>query len=96
MQWNDAYTEQLFSYVNNINTHDGGTHVTGFKSALTRVMNSFFQNQGLLKSLKDEGLEGEDIREGLTAVISIKIPDPQFEGQTKGKLGNSEVEGLVK
>ncbi|HEX5034188.1 MAG TPA: DNA topoisomerase (ATP-hydrolyzing) subunit B [bacterium] len=96
MQWNDGYAETLFSFVNNINTHDGGTHVTGFKSALTRVLNNFLQNQGLLKSLKEDGLEGEDIREGLTAVISIKIPDPQFEGQTKGKLGNSEVEGLVK
>ena len=94
MQWNDGYAENIFSF--NINTHEGGTHVTGFKSALTRVLNSFLQNQGLLKSLKEEGLEGEDIREGLTGVISIKIPDPQFEGQTKGKLGNSEVEGLVK
>jgi len=95
-QWNDGYAENIFSFANNINTHDGGTHVTGFKSALTRVLNTFMTNQGLLKSLKDEGVEGEDIREGLTAVISIKIPDPQFEGQTKGKLGNSEVEGLVK
>jgi len=96
MQWNEGYTENIFSFVNNINTHDGGTHVTGFKSALTRVLNNFLQKNSLLKGLKDEGLEGEDIREGLTAVISLKIPDPQFEGQTKGKLGNSEVEGLVK
>jgi len=96
MQWNEGYAESIFSFANNINTHDGGTHVTGFKSALTRVLNNFLQNQGLSKSLKEENLEGEDIREGLTAVISIKIPDPQFEGQTKGKLGNSEVEGLVK
>lgn len=96
MQWNEGYAENIFSFVNNINTHDGGTHVTGFKSALTRSFNSFLQSSGLLKSLKDVALEGEDIREGLTAVISIKIPDPQFEGQTKGKLGNSEVEGLVK
>ncbi len=96
MQWNEGYAESVYSFVNNINTHDGGTHVTGFKSALTRTFNSFLQNQGFLKALKEDGLEGEDIREGLSAVISIKIPDPQFEGQTKAKLGNSEVEGLVK
>jgi len=96
MQWNDGYAEQLFSFANNINTHDGGTHVSGFKSALTRTFNTYLTKTNLLKDLKGEGLEGEDIREGLTAVISVKIPDPQFEGQTKGKLGNSEVEGLVK
>jgi DNA gyrase subunit B len=96
MQWNEGYAESIFSFVNNINTHDGGTHVTGFKAALTRTLNTFLQNHGLLKSLKDETMEGEDIREGLMAVISLKIPDPQFEGQTKAKLGNSEVEGLVK
>ncbi len=96
MQWNESYSEQVHSFVNNINTHDGGTHVTGFKSALTRCINSFIQAQGLNKQLKDESIEGEDIREGLVCVISIKIPNPQFEGQTKGKLGNSEVEGQVK
>jgi len=96
MQWNDGYSEQLFSFANNINTHDGGTHVSGFKSALTRTFNTYLAKTNLLKEMKGEGLEGEDIREGLTAVISVKIPDPQFEGQTKGKLGNSEVEGLVK
>ncbi len=96
LQWNDGYAEKIFSFVNNINTHDGGTHVTGFKSALTRTLNFHLQKTNLLKNLKDEALEGEDIREGLTAVLSLKIPDPQFEGQTKAKLGNSEVEGLVK
>jgi DNA gyrase subunit B len=96
MQWNEGYAETIFSFANNINTVDGGTHLTGFKSALTRVVNSVLQKKGLLKSMKGENLEGEDIREGLVAVISIKIPDPQFEGQTKAKLGNSEVEGLVK
>ena len=96
MQWNDGYTEQIFSFANNINTHDGGTHVSGFKSALTRTFNGYLTKNNFLKDLKEEGLEGEDVREGLTAVISVKLPDPQFEGQTKGKLGNSEVEGLVK
>ncbi len=96
LQWNDGYAEKIFSFVNNINTVDGGTHVTGFKSALTRTVNTALQSHNLTKALKGDGLEGEDIREGLTAVISIKVPDPQFEGQTKAKLGNSEVEGLVK
>jgi len=96
MQWNDGYSEQIFSFANNINTHDGGTHVTGFKSALTRCLNTYMNKANLLKDLKGENLEGEDIREGLTAVISVKLPSPQFEGQTKGKLGNSEMEGLVK
>ncbi|MBL7686315.1 MAG: DNA topoisomerase (ATP-hydrolyzing) subunit B [Deltaproteobacteria bacterium] len=96
MQWNDSYTEQIFSFANNINTHDGGTHVSGFKSALTRTFNSYMTKSNMLKELKEDGLEGEDIREGLTCVISVKLPDPQFEGQTKGKLGNSEIEGLVK
>ncbi|MFO1518181.1 MAG: DNA topoisomerase (ATP-hydrolyzing) subunit B [bacterium] len=96
LQWNDSYSEQIFSFANNINTHDGGTHVSGFKSALTRTFNSYLSKNNLLKDMKEEGLEGEDVREGLTAVISVKLPDPQFEGQTKGKLGNSEIEGLVK
>ncbi len=95
LQWNDTYTENVFSYANNINTTEGGTHVTGFRSALTRTLNSYATEKGLLKDLKDS-LQGEDTREGLTAVISIKIPQPQFEGQTKTKLGNSEVEGYVK
>ncbi|PIR25736.1 MAG: DNA topoisomerase (ATP-hydrolyzing) subunit B [Deltaproteobacteria bacterium CG_4_10_14_0_2_um_filter_43_8] len=95
MQWNNGYKENLFSFANNINTHDGGTHLSGFKSALTRTINHYGNKNELFKKLKTVP-EGEDIREGLTAVISVKIPNPQFEGQTKAKLGNSEVEGLVK
>lgn len=95
MQWNDGYQETIFSFANNINTRDGGTHLSGFKSALTRAINQYATNQELLKKLK-ENPEGEDIREGLVAVISVKLPEPQFEGQTKGKLGNSEMEGIVK
>ena len=94
MQWNDSYTESLSSYVNNINTIEGGTHVSGFRNALTRVVNKYTQEEGLSKNLK-ESLTGEDIREGLACVISTKIPEPQFEGQTKTKLGNGEVEGFV-
>lgn len=96
LQWNDSYSEQIFSFANNINTHDGGTHVSGFKSALTRSFNAYLSKGNYLKDLKGDNLEGEDIREGLMSVISVKIPEPQFEGQTKGKLGNSEVEGIVK
>jgi DNA gyrase subunit B len=95
MQWNDSYAETLSSYVNNINTVEGGTHVSGFRNALTRVVNKYAQDSGIIKGLKDEGLSGEDIREGLACVISAKIPEPQFEGQTKTKLGNTEVEGFV-
>lgn len=95
MQWNDGYNEIIFSFANNINTHDGGTHLVGFKSALTRAANQFANSADLLKKVL-EPPGGEDIREGLTAVISVKLPNPQFEGQTKGKLGNSEIEGLVK
>ena len=95
LQWNEGYQENIFSFANNINTRDGGTHLSGFKSALTRAINQYATSHDLSKKLKTQP-EGEDIREGLTAVISIKIPNPQFEGQTKGKLGNSEVEGLVK
>ena len=95
MQWNQGYQENLFSFANNINTRDGGTHLTGFKSALTRTLNQYAQSNDLLKKLTNPP-EGEDVREGLTAVISVKLPNPQFEGQTKGKLGNSEVEGIVK
>jgi DNA gyrase subunit B len=94
MQWNDGYTENVFSYANNINTIEGGTHLIGFKSALTRTVNSYAIDHGLLKK-DEENLQGEDVREGLTAVISVKVPEPQFEGQTKTKLGNSEVKGIV-
>ena len=94
LQWNDSYSETLLSYVNNINTHEGGTHVSGYRTALTRIVNNFGKENDMFKSLP-EPLTGDDIREGLTSVISIKIPNPQFEGQTKTKLGNSEVEGLV-
>jgi DNA gyrase subunit B len=94
MQWNDSYTETITSYVNNINTIEGGTHVSGFRNALTRVVNKYANESNLAKGLK-ESLGGEDIREGLACVISIKVPEPQFEGQTKSKLGNSEVEGFV-
>ncbi|OGQ21835.1 MAG: DNA gyrase subunit B [Deltaproteobacteria bacterium RIFCSPHIGHO2_02_FULL_44_16] len=95
MQWNSSYNENLFSFANNINTRDGGTHLSGFKSALTRTINHYATKNELLKKLASPP-EGEDVREGLTAVISVKLPNPQFEGQTKGKLGNSEIEGLVK
>ncbi|MFQ5980304.1 MAG: type IIA DNA topoisomerase subunit B [Candidatus Heimdallarchaeota archaeon] len=94
LQWNQAYIENTFSYCNNINTVEGGTHYTGFKSALTRVINAYGRTAGLLKE-KDSNLKGEDIREGICAIISVKVPEPQFEGQTKTKLGNSEVEGIV-
>ncbi len=95
MQYNDSYNEQIFTFVNNINTIEGGTHLSGFRSALTRVVNDYIKKNDLSKN-KDLTLSGEDVREGLTAVISIKVPNPQFEGQTKTKLGNSEVEGIVK
>ncbi|MHB8416955.1 MAG: DNA topoisomerase (ATP-hydrolyzing) subunit B [Myxococcales bacterium] len=94
MQWNDAYDEKVYSFANNINTHEGGTHLIGFKSALTRTVNAYAQAQGLFKDIK-EMPTGEDIREGLAAVIAVKLPNPQFEGQTKTKLGNSEVKGIV-
>src|SRR5512136_2488021 len=94
MQYNDGYSETIFSFANNINTHEGGTHLSGFKSALTRTINAYAQAQDLLKDLK-ENPTGEDVREGLVAVVSVKIRNPQFEGQTKTKLGNSEVKGYV-
>ena len=94
MQYNDGYSETLFSFANNINTHEGGTHLSGFRAALTRTINNYAQKEELLKDLK-ENPTGEDIREGLVAVISVKIKNPQFEGQTKTKLGNSEVKGMV-
>ena len=93
MQYNDGYGEQLFSFVNNINTVEGGTHVAGFKSALTKICNKKALELNIVK--KDEGFSSEDVREGLVCVISIKIPEPQFEGQTKTKLGNSEIKGIV-
>jgi DNA gyrase subunit B len=94
LQYNDAYQETLFSFVNNINTHDGGTHLTGFRQALTRAINQYANQGNLLKGHK-ENLRGDDLNEGLTAVVSVKVPEPQFEGQTKNRLGNSEVKGLV-
>jgi len=94
LQWNDSYAETVSSYVNNIHTIEGGTHVSGFRTSLTRVVNKFLAETGLNKNFK-ESLQGEDIREGLAAIISVKVPEPQFEGQTKGKLGNGEVEGYV-
>ncbi|MDP4231548.1 MAG: toprim domain-containing protein, partial [Bacteroidota bacterium] len=93
-EYNDGYNENLFSYVNNINTHEGGTHVAGFKTALTRTMNNWAAKNNLIKSDK-LSLTGDDFREGLTAIISVKVQEPQFEGQTKTKLGNSDVKGIV-
>ena len=93
-QYNDGYAENLFSYANSINTNEGGTHLAGFKAALTRTINSYALANNLLKGLK-ENLSGEDVREGLVAVVSVKVPEPQFEGQTKTKLGNSEIKGVV-
>ena len=95
IQYNTGYQENIFGFVNTINTVEGGTHVSGFKSAVTKVINDYAKKNKLLKEEKEESISGEDVREGITAVISIKIPDPQFEGQTKTKLGNSEVKGLV-
>ena len=95
MQWNSSYQESIFTFANNINTHEGGSHLSGFRSALTRTINAYAREKGLLKE-KDPNLSGEDVREGLTAVISVKLAEPQFEGQTKAKLGNPPIEGLVK
>ncbi|GAA1978843.1 DNA topoisomerase (ATP-hydrolyzing) subunit B [Terrabacter lapilli] len=94
MQWTSAYSESVHTYANAINTHEGGTHEEGFRAAMTKLVNEFARKQNLLKD-KDENLTGDDIREGLTAVISVKLAEPQFEGQTKTKLGNSEVKGFV-
>lgn len=94
LQYNDSFSEIMFCFVNDINTREGGTHLVGFKSALTRVLNDFLKKSKLSKKL-EETLSGDDVREGLTAVLSIKVPEPQFEGQTKTKLGNSEVKGIV-
>ena len=94
LQYTDGYTENIYSFANNINTHEGGTHLSGFKTAMTKVVNEYARKNGILKE-KDSNLLGEDIREGLTAVISVKLPEPQFEGQTKTKLGNTPVRGVV-
>ena len=95
LQWNDGYAETVYSFANNINTHEGGTHLSGFRSALTRTINAYVSKNSLAKDLKDANIGGDDIREGLIAVVSVKIPRPQFEGQTKTKLGNTEVKGIV-
>jgi DNA gyrase subunit B len=94
LQWNSSYQESIFSFANNINTTEGGTHLSGFKAALTRTLNDYARKKGLLKE-KDESLQGEDVREGLTAIVSVKLHDPQFEGQTKSKLGNPPMKGFV-
>src|SRR5262249_25324643 len=94
LQWNEGYAENVYAFANNINTIEGGTHLVGFKSALTRTLNAYAVANGLTKK-DDEALQGEDVREGLTAIVSVKVPEPQFEGQTKTKLGNSEVKGTV-
>src|SRR5438270_348585 len=95
IQYDDGYNDNTLSFVNNINTHEGGTHLTGFRAALTRTINEWAKKDGILKK-EEFTLTGDDIREGLTAVLHVKVKDPQFEGQTKTKLGNSEVEGIVK
>ena len=94
MQHNDGFNENIFTFVNNINTPEGGTHLTGFKNAITKTFNDYARNRKLLKD-NEENLSGEDLREGLTAIVSVKVENPQFEGQTKQKLGNSEVAGAV-
>ncbi|PKL25817.1 MAG: DNA topoisomerase (ATP-hydrolyzing) subunit B [Spirochaetae bacterium HGW-Spirochaetae-3] len=94
IQYNDSFNETMFAFVNGINTREGGTHLIGFKSALTRILNEYFKKSKLAKKLEDT-LSGDDVREGLTAVLSVKVPNPQFEGQTKTKLGNTEVKGIV-
>jgi DNA gyrase subunit B len=95
MQYNDTYNELIFSFANNINTVDGGTHLSGFKKGLTRAINNYITQNNLLKSNDKLEMKGEDLREGLTCVVSVKLPNPQFEGQTKGKLGNSDIAGIV-
>ena len=94
MQWNSSYQESIFSFANNINTTEGGTHLSGFKAALTRTINDYARRKGMLKE-KDPALQGEDVREGLTAIVSVKLHEPQFEGQTKSKLGNPQIKGFV-
>src|SRR5690606_38607953 len=94
MQWTTLYTENVFTYANVINTHEGGTHEEGFRAALTTLVNKYARANNLLKE-KDDNLSGDDVREGLTAVISVKLSEPQFEGQTKTKLGNTEAKAFV-
>src|SRR3546814_1219586 len=94
MQWNNAFSESVHTYTNTINTHEGGTHEEGFRAALTNTVNNFAEAQNLIKK-KEDRLTGDDIREGLTAIISIKLAEPQFEGQTKTKLGNTEARSFV-
>jgi DNA gyrase subunit B len=94
MQWNAGYNDNVFTFANNINTHEGGTHLSGFRAALTRTINDYARSKGFLKE-KEENLSGEDVREGLVAILSVKLREPQFEGQTKTKLGNSEIRGFV-
>ena len=94
IQYTTAYSENIYTFVNNINTIEGGTHLEGFKRAVTKAFNDYARSHGILKE-KDANLQGEDIREGMTAVISVKVKEPQFEGQTKTKLGNSNVTGIV-
>src|SRR5438552_9813038 len=94
LQYNDGYQENVFSFANNINTREGGTHLTGFRAALTSTISSYAQNNNFLKNFKGS-ITGDDVREGLTAVVSVRLPEPQFEGQTKAKLGNSDIKGLV-
>jgi DNA gyrase subunit B len=94
LQWTDIYAESIYTFVNNINTHDGGTHLTGFRNGLTRVVNDYARKNNMIKE-SDANFSGEDVREGLTAIISVKVPEPQFEGQTKERLGNREVQGIT-
>src|SRR4051794_10374286 len=94
MQWNNGYTESVYTFANTINTHEGGTHEEGFRSALTTTVNRYARDKKLLKE-KDPALSGDDIREGLAAIVSVKVKEPQFEGQTKTKLGNTEVKSFV-
>src|SRR5436305_5841701 len=94
MQWNSSYQESVFTFANHVNTHEGGSHLSGFRSALTSTINKYARDKGLLKE-KEPNLEGEDVREGLAAVVSVKLENPQFEGQTKTKLGNPGIAGLV-
>ena len=94
LSYNTSYTEHVISYVNNINTIEGGTHIAGFRRALTRTLKAYADKSGILDKVKVE-ITGDDFREGLTAVISVKVAEPQFEGQTKGKLGNTDVKGIV-
>ena len=94
LQYTDSYNENILSFANNINTHHGGTHLTGFRNALTRILNDYSRKNNLLKE-SDDNLTGDDVREGITAIVSVKVPEPQFEGQTKEKLGNTEVQGIV-